>query len=324
MASRIVAVVGTRYRDLSVEEAALAGLGVELRNGPGRDADELVELAGDAEVVLAGAPPRFDAGVLERLRCRGIVRYGVGVDSIDLAAARERGIWVASVPDYGTEAVALHSLTLALAGIRRLREADAQVRAGGWGFAELRPLHLPSAMTAGVVGYGRIGRRVAALLAGLGFRVLAHDALAPVNGPAEPATLAELLERSHVVSLHAPGDPGGAPLLGASELARMREGAVLVNTSRGAAIDVGALVDGLAAGRPGIAALDVYAGEPPDLAPFAPVLERLILTPHMAWYTDESEQVLREKAAESARRLLAGERPDDVVVEGAALQGAPA
>ena len=218
MTRPVVAVLGTRYPDLAIEEDVLAGLGAELRRGAGADADEIVRLAGDADVVLAGAPPRFDAAVLARLRCRGIVRYGVGVDSVDLDAARRLGICVAYVPDYGSEAVAVHAVTLALAGIRRLREADARVRAGEWGFADLRPLHLPSALTAGVIGYGRIGRRTAELLAGLGFRVLAHDALAPVpaGGPAASASLDELLAAADVVSLHAPADPGGAPLLDAA------------------------------------------------------------------------------------------------------------
>jgi D-3-phosphoglycerate dehydrogenase len=223
---------------------------------------------------------------------------------------------VAYVPDYGSEAVAVHAVTMALAGIRRLREADARVRAGEWGFAGLRPLHLPSELTAGVVGYGRIGRRTAQLLAGLGFRVLAHDPFAavPRGGPASSAGLDDLLAAADVVSLHAPGDPGGAPLLDAAALARMKPGSVLVNTSRGALVDLDALAAGLRDGRPRVAALDVFPVEPADLAPLAGVLDAVVLTPHMAWYTEESERLLRTKAAEAARRLLVGEQPDDVVV----------
>jgi D-3-phosphoglycerate dehydrogenase len=314
-----VAILGTRYEDFSIEEEVLAGLDVELRAGPGRSADDVVAVAGDADVVLAGAAPRFDAPVIERLGVRGIVRYGVGVDSIDLDAARRAGMWVARVADYGTEAVALHTVTLALAGVRRLREADARVRAGEWGFAELRPLALPSSMTAGVVGYGRIGRRVAELLAAFGFRVLAHDPMVtiPSSGPVEAADLETVLA-ADVVSLHAPGPPGGAPLLGAEALALMRPGSVLVNTARGSLIDAPALAAALRAGRPRVAALDVFPGEPPDLAPFEGVLDRLLLSPHMAWYTQESERTMRVKAAEAARALLQGERPADVVVEPAA------
>lgn len=311
-----VAILGTRYPDFSIEEEILAPLGATIVSGAGATSDEIVELAGDAAVILAGSGPRFDAATIGRLGCRGIVRNGVGVETVDLDAARTAGMWVARVADYGTEAVAFHAVTLALAGLRRLLEADRRVRAGGWGFAELRPLHLPSALTAGVVGFGRIGRRVAELLGGLGFQVVACDPFATVDAPGvRNASFAELLATADVVSLHAPAPEDGSYLLGAAELASMRPGSVLVNTSRGALIDEGALVAALAEGRPGTAALDVFAREPLDVSVFAGVSDQVLLTPHMAWYTEESERDLRVKAAHEARRLLEGERPRDVVVE---------
>ncbi|MGH3342769.1 MAG: C-terminal binding protein [Carbonactinosporaceae bacterium] len=318
----VVAVLGTRYQDLAIEEAVLRPLGVRLVTGAGQDAEAVVAAAAGADVILAGSGPRFDAAVLTRLSCRGIVRYGVGTDSIDLGAAARAGIWVARVADYGTEAVAVHALTLALAAIRRLPEADAVLRRGGWGFAALRPLHLPSAMTAGVVGFGRIGRRTAGLFAGLGFRTLAYDPYVPVapgdsaGAPVVPASLPELLGACDVVSLHAPGGSGDAPLLDAAALDAMRPGAALVNTARGSLIDMAALVAGLRRNRPRIAALDVFPAEPVEIADFPPdVADRLILTPHMAWYTEESEADLRTKAAQEAARLLRGEPPRDVVVD---------
>jgi D-3-phosphoglycerate dehydrogenase / 2-oxoglutarate reductase len=312
----IVAILGTRYPDFSIEEEILAPLGATVVSGAGATQEELVEIAGEADVILAGSGPKFDAATIARLTCRGIVRNGVGVETVDLEAARAAGMWVARVADYGTEAVAFHAVTLALAAVRRLPEADRRVRAGGWGFADLRPLHLPSALLAGVVGFGRIGRRVAELLAGLGFQVAAFDPLAAVDAPGVRALpFAELLATADVVSLHAPAPDDGSFLVGAPELASMRPGSVLVNTSRGALIDQQALVAALAAGRPGIAALDVFAKEPVDASAFAEVADRVILTPHMAWYTEESEHDLRVKAAHEARRLLEGERPRDVVVE---------
>ena len=313
----IVAVLGTRYADLGIEEAILEPLGVSIRRGDGRDAEAILTVAGEADVILCGSSPRFDRSTLERLRCRGIVRYGIGTDSIDLAAAADLGIPVARVSDYGTEAVSFHAVALALAGMRRLTGADRIVQRGGWGFAELRPLHLPSATTAGIVGYGRIGRATAALFKGLGFDVVAFDAFAPV--PREPGgvraagSLEQLLSGADVVSLHVPG--GQAPLLDRARLSLLREGSILVNTARGQLIDEQALVEGMAAGRPAIAALDVFAAEPPDLRRFAAVADRLIVTPHMAWYTEESERRLRQQAAEEAARLLRGERPQDPVVE---------
>jgi D-3-phosphoglycerate dehydrogenase len=308
--TRRVAILGTRYTDFSVEEQILASLRIEIRSGDGSTREAIAEEAGDAEVILAGSPPRFDAPTLERLRCRGIVRYGVGTDSIDLDAAARHGMWVAYVPDYGTEAVTLHAVTLILAGLRRLVAADALVKKGRWGFDQLRPLHAPSSLTAGVVGSGRIGGATAMQLSALGFRVLAHDPYAEIpEGLAETTSLHRLLRESDVVSLHAPGHTDTKPLIGREEIAQLKRGAVLVNTARGSLIDHANLIEGLARGRPAIAALDVYPEEPPDLSAFEDVIDRVILTPHMAWYTEESELDLRTKAAEEARRILVGEPP---------------
>ncbi|HEX6937634.1 MAG TPA: NAD(P)-dependent oxidoreductase [Actinomycetes bacterium] len=313
----VVAVLGTRYRDLSVEEEVLGPLGVELVSGDGGSAEDVLSVAGSAEVVLAGSRPRFDESVLAGLTCRGIVRYGIGTDTIDLDAARRQGIAVARVSDYGTEAVAFHTVSLVLALLRRLREADRAVRAGEWGVAGLRPLHLPSRLTAGVVGYGRIGRQTATYLRGLGLTVCAFDEYVdvPASDGVEAVPLDDLLERSDVVTLHAPGSADGTPVLDRTRLARMRSGSVLVNTARGSLVDVPALVRALAAGRPAAAALDVYPAEPPDVSVFDPVADRVLLTPHMAWYTEESELDMRRKAAEEAARMLRGEPLRDPVVE---------
>lgn len=314
---RQVAIVGTRYENFAIEQEVLGPLGVDFVDGAGDSGDDIVALAGDAEVVLAGSRPRFDAAVLERLRCRGIVRYGIGTDTIDLDAARRLGIAVARVSDYGTEAVAFHAVSMALAQLRKLPAADRVIRAGGWGVAELRPLHLPSAMTAGVVGYGRIGRQAARYFLGLGFAVCAFDEYADVpsqDGVTE-VSMEQLLERSDVVTLHVPGNSDGTPVLDAAGLARMKPGSVVVNTARGSLIDTAALVSALADGRPAAAALDVFPTEPADPAIFAAVSERVLFSPHMAWYTEESEADMRHKAAAEAARLLVGEALADPVVE---------
>jgi D-3-phosphoglycerate dehydrogenase / 2-oxoglutarate reductase len=306
---RKVAVLGTRYADLGIEEELLGPLDVTLVLGDGGSPAEILEAAGDAEVILCGSRPKFDAEVLAGLSCRGIVRYGIGVDTIDLQAASARGIAVARVSDYGTEAVAFSAVSMAMALFRRLPEADAGLRAGAWGVAGLRPLHLPSASVAGVVGYGRIGRQAATYLRGLGFSVLAHDEYVevPADDGVRSAPLDEVLERSDLVTLHAPGDPSGRPLLGPAELARMKPGSILVNTARGSLVDLPALLDALAAGRPGFAALDVFPSEPVNASVFGPVADRVLLTPHTAWYTEESEADMRRKAAAEAARLLRGE-----------------
>lgn len=312
-----MAVLGTRYADLAIEQEALAPLGAELVSGDGASAAAIADVAASADVILAGSRPRFDMEVLAGLRCRGIVRYGIGTDSIDLQAARAQGIAVARVSDYGTEAVAFHTVCLVGALLRRLPEADHGVRTGQWGFAELRPLQLPSVLTAGVIGFGRIGQQVASYLNAWGMRVLAHDEFidVPTTSTVRPAQLDELLELSDVVTLHVPGTSDGRPLLDSARLASMRAGSVLVNTARGALVDLGALARGLADGRPARAALDVYPVEPPTLAILDEVADRVLFTPHMAWYTEDSERDMREKAVAEAVRLLRGEALREPVVE---------
>jgi D-3-phosphoglycerate dehydrogenase / 2-oxoglutarate reductase len=311
-----VAILGTRFRDFDIERELLPG--AEIVSGPGGSRAEIVDVAGGAALILAGAAPRFDRQTLEEVGARAIVRLGVGFDSVDLDAARSLGMTVAYVPDYGTETVALHTVSLVLASIRRIKLADQRTRDGEWGVDPLRPLRLPSSLTAGIVGFGRIGRRVGSMLAGLGFRrFLVTDPMveqsdvgaAMPEAMAELVSLDELLAGSDVVMLHAPTPEEGGYLIGARELSSMKEGSALINTARGALVDTAALVRALGAGRPGVAALDVYETEPPDPTVFEPVADRILLTPHMSWYTEETEEELRRKAAAEARRILSGEPP---------------
>lgn len=321
-----VAILGSRFRDFDLEREALGE--VELVSGPGRTREEIVEVATGADVILAGAAPRFDAGTLELLGSRAIVRLGVGVERVDMEAARSLGMWVVNVPDYGTEAVALHAVTLVLASLRRLTTADRRLREGTWGVDDLRPLHLPSSLSVGVFGFGRIGSRVAVMLSGIGFGsflvsdpALDRSDLTAILGkvPARLVNPDELLAASDVVTLHAP-PPGRGYLLGADEMAAMKQGSILVNTARGALVDTEALVAALGKGRPGFAALDVFEREPPDVHVFEPVWDRLILTPHMSWYTEETELALRRQAAAEANRILNSEPPLHAVVTPAATE----
>lgn len=315
---KTVAILGTRFPDFSIEREVLEPLGVRIIDGNGSDRQAIIDQAGNADVILAGAAPKFDADTLAAISCMGIVRYGVGTESIDLQAAKNLGIWVLRVADYGTEAVATHAVAMALTAVRRIPQADQRVRSGEWGFAPLRPLHLPSAMTVGVIGTGRIGRHAANQFVGLGFRVLAYDIVKPKDampGVQFVESLNELVRESDILSLHVPGAPDGSALFNEELLGEVKKGCIIVNTSRGTLIDPAALARGLAVGKPGFAALDVFPKEPPNLEVFASVAENLLFTPHMAWYTEESEADLRFKAAHEVRRLLLRERPNEIVVE---------
>ena len=314
----VIAVLGTRYPDLAIEAEILGVAEGDLRAGAGSSPEEILAVAGDADVVLAGSGPKFTADVIAALACRAIVRYGVGTESVDLDAARAAGMWVARVADYGTEAVATHAVTLALAAARRVPAAHAGVLSGRWQVASLGPLHLPSASTVGLLGFGRIGRHAARQFAGLGYAVIAHDPMVPVAGQidgVEEVSFADLLARSDILSLHLPGNPDGRPVLDADAISRLKPGSVVVNTARGSLIDLAALSAGLRRGVPAFAALDVLPVEPPsDLSVFEELSDRVLLTPHMAWYSVESQEDLRRKAARAALAVLRGETPPDWVV----------
>ncbi len=306
-----VAIIGARWPNIDIELEVLGLRAHQVARDPGDTAEAIVAAAGSAEVILAGPGPRLDAETLDGLSCRGIVRYGVGYDNIDLAAAAKKGIAVAYVPDYGTDAVALHAVSLALASLRNITRLDQMVKQGMWDITAVKPLHLPASLTAGVVGFGRIGRAVAGHFASLGFgRTIACDEYVTIDIPGvEQVAFEYLIGAADVVSLHAPGSTGSPPLIGPAEVASMRPGSIIVNTARGSLIDTAALVEGLAAGRPAVAALDVFDPEPVDLSQYAAVLDRVIMSPHIAWYTEESERALRTKTAQEARRLLEGKAP---------------
>jgi D-3-phosphoglycerate dehydrogenase len=277
---------------------ALAGLDVVREPGP------------EVEAVLLMHEVSFGAGEMDALPAlRAIVTGSVGYDHIDVAAAAARGIWVCNVPDYCIDEVADHALALLYALLRGVVPLNADVRAGRWDALAAGPLRTLARMRVGIVGYGRIGSAVGRRLAALGCELVVAD-VRDVGVPLTP--LDELLAASDAVSLHVPLTAATAGLIGSGEIARMRAGALLVNTSRGAVVELEALADALCEGHLGGAALDVLPTEPPASVPAAP---NLIVTPHAAWYSPESERRVFAGAVEAARTALRGERPASAVPE---------
>jgi D-3-phosphoglycerate dehydrogenase / 2-oxoglutarate reductase len=224
-------------------------------------------------------------------------RYGTGVDSIDTAAARARKVALVAVPDYSLEEVANHTIGLILAMTRGVVRLHAAVRDGQWDFRAAGLLRRSSEQVLGIVGLGRIGAAVAHRARALGFTVVGHDPVQSVPG-VRPVPLAELLGASDVISLHVPLTGGTKHLLDDAAFAQLKPGALVVNTARGGLIDTAALGRALAAGRLGGAALDVTDPEP--LAPDHSLLhdDRVIVTPHAAFYSEESLAELKRRAAE--------------------------
>nr|WP_221380660.1 C-terminal binding protein [Actinoplanes polyasparticus] len=281
-----------------------------------RTEDDVLAVAAEADAVICQYAPITDRVLAGLQRCRVVVRYGVGYDNIDTEAAAARGIWVANVPDYGVEEVAAHALALSLTLLRGVDRLARRVRAGEWDYRPARPLRRISGLTLGVIGYGRIGATYARMAAGLGARIVVADVRRLDAGELLPGAVAvslpELLAEADLISVHVPAGADGGVLLGPAEIAAMRPGAYLVNTARGALVDQAALLAALDDGRLAGAGLDVLADEPPPATGLI-AHERVVVTPHSAWYSEEAFRMLKDDAAREVVRVLDGEPPRNPV-----------
>ena len=263
----------------------------------------------EAEVLLHVLKPVTAAMIAAAPRLRLIQKLGVGVNTIDLAAAQAAGVAVSNMPGVNSQAVAEMTLALMLAVLRRLSYLDPLTRRGeGWrpdldlidGVGEI------AGRTIGFVGYGGAPSRLGRALEALGARVVYAARSPKPDLPGEFVPLAELLARADVVSLHVPLTEETRGLIGREALARMRPGAVLINTARGELVDEAALAEALASGRLRGAGLDVFAAEPVDPANPLLALPNVVVAPHMAWLTPETLERSLAAAFENCRRLAAG------------------
>ena len=311
--SRIV-VIDHTFPGLPVAEAVAAKTGAELTvHQKAGDEAALAAAVSGADAVLVQYAP-MTRNVLSAMSLGSlVVRYGIGVDNIDVDAAAELGVHVAIVPDYGTDVVADHATAMLLALCRRLPWYDGQVRARGWyDAADVGPLPSLAASTIGLLGGGHIARAVADRLRPFGCRVIAYvpspdtEALA-AHGIDVAPSLDQLFAQSDGLSLHAPATPATHHTVDAERLALMQPHAVLVNTARGSLVDEAALVDALDNGVIFAAALDVFGSEP--LTADSPLTRhpRILLSPHAAFYSDQSLEKLERLAAEEVHRHLTGQ-----------------
>jgi len=275
--------------------------------------------SGDDVVGLLSFEPVTADDLAALPKVRVVATPSVGFDHVDVEAATARGIWVCNVPDYCIEEMADHSIALLLALARGVVELDRSVREGGWDHRAAGRLGRLADVRLGIVGYGRIGRAVAARALALGMDVVAFDPLLEPDAIAstgvQPASLEELLRSSTAVTLHAPLTPDTEHLLGARELALLPEGAYVLNVARSGLVDSEALLAALAAGRLGGVALDVLEVEPPDAAAPAPQVPRLVVNPHAGWYSEEAEEAAPRRATEAVRDVLEGRVPANPVNE---------
>jgi len=292
--------------------------------------DDLIGKIEDADAVMLYHFISLTERTIARLqRCKLIVRCGVGFDNVARQFARERGITVANVPDYGTEDVADSAIGMMLSLTRGVHYLNSRLqhKQGPWIYTQVQPLHRLRGRVFGVIGIGRIGTAAALRAKALGMEVVYYDPYAPQGrdkslGVRAAETLDELLEQSHVVSLHCPNTPETKHIINQKTLARMKPGGFLVNTARGAVVDVLAVLDAVTSGHLRGAAIDVLETEPPpDDHPLIkawrdsghPAHDRIIINPHAAFYSEEGLIDMRVKGSQNCRRVLLGQTPYNVV-----------
>ncbi|WP_150461608.1 C-terminal binding protein [Nesterenkonia ebinurensis] len=307
-----VVVTDYKFSSLHPERTAAASVKADFSAHQVTAESEAIEVTRGADVILVSQAP-ITSTVLEGLNGGAtVIRYGIGVETVDLDAARNLGVRVCNIPDYGAETVADHTVTLVLSSLRRVSEFDNLIRSEGWILpGQTDPIRSLAEMTYGLIGIGQIGQLVAERIRPFGPRILAHDPFADPKTAAEIGTdlveFPELLSAADVISLHAPLTPSTHHLLDYAALSSTKPGTIVVNTARGALVDTRAAAKLADSGHLGGLAFDVYEKEP--LEPDHPLrtARRTILTPHAAFYSERSVRNLQRLAAEEMLRSLRGD-----------------
>jgi D-3-phosphoglycerate dehydrogenase len=312
MAGPVIAVTDSVFPTLDPAKAALARLNPTYRMAKSASADDILAVARDADALLITYAKITREIIAQLTKCKAIGRFGLGVDNIDLPAAKEKGIAVNYVPDYCIREVSDHTMALLLSLIRKVPLSNKLVQSGRWEMPAVVPIRRIEGTVLGLVGFGHIPRLVAPKAQAFGIKVIAYDPFAKPElfktANVESVDFDTLLARSDYVSVHAPLMPQTRGMMNAAAFAKMKKGAYVVNTARGPLIDEPALIAALDAGQIGGAGLDVVATEP--LAKDSPLLGRdnVIVSPHTAFYSIEALEELQSKCASDVARVLSGEK----------------
>ena len=312
MAGPIIAVTDSVFPTLDPAKTALARLNPTFRMSNSVNADDILAVARDADAILVTYAKLTREILTQLTKCKAIGRFGLGVDNIDLTAAKEKGIAVNYVPDYCIREVSDHTMALLLALIRKVPFSNKLVQSGRWEMPAVVPIRRIEGTVLGLVGFGHIPRLVAPKAQSFGIKVMAYDpyvkpeAFKAAN--VEGVDLDTLLKNADYISVHAPLLPATRGMLNATAFAKMKKGVYIVNTARGPLIDEPALLAALDAGQVGGAGLDVVAAEP--LAKDSPLLGRdnVIISPHTGFYSIEALEELQTKCATDVARVLSGEK----------------
>jgi D-3-phosphoglycerate dehydrogenase len=314
-----IVITDHRFPDVEQERRAVEASGGQLLVAQVTDEETLADLCRDADGVLTARAAITRRVIAAMERCRIIVRYGIGVETIDIPAATEHGIMVANVPDYCIDEVSDHALTLLLMLSRQVVHAVSLAKQEHWAVAKMPSLHRLRGQNCGLFGCGRIGSLLAVKLQQLGMRVLILDPYLSESRcremGAELVSFDALLARSDFISLHAPLNDETRHLFGEGAFAQMKRTASIVNTARGGLIDEAALLAALGAGKIAGAALDVLESETAVTAARTALVNhpKVIVTAHTAWLSEEARTTLQERAVAQIVACLKGERPYGLV-----------
>ncbi|MBT2667076.1 C-terminal binding protein [Bacillus sp. ISL-4] len=300
------------FEHLKYEEEIFqeSGLEIEFIKAQCKTEEEVMEQAKEVDAILNQYAP-ISRRVIDSLENTKIIsRYGVGVNTIDLNAAKEKGITVANVPDYGMEEVSNHALALLLSSARKVTLLNKEVKKGNWDFKVCVPIHRFNEQTVGVLGFGRIPRRFIEKVKPLGFKTVAYDPFVSAADMAavgvQKMDLDEIIAEADYLSIHVPLIDDTYHLINEERLKQMKRNAVIINTARGPIIDEKALSDALEKGVIAGAALDVTENEPVSTDSPLLTMDNVIITPHSAWYSEEAMVELRQKAARNIVQVLNG------------------
>jgi D-3-phosphoglycerate dehydrogenase len=312
-----VVITDHSFPGIETERALVEAAGGCLGVAHCKTAEDVIASCQEADALLVQWAPITEQVLRSLPRCKLVIRYGIGVDNLDLAAAKRLGVAVANVPDYCIDEVADHTLALALALGRQVVATQERLKAGTWKITPPGPMPAFRDMTFAVIGLGRIGRAVLGRARGFGFKLAAYDPILPDaafrEAGARRLALSEAFVEADLLSLHVPLIPDTRHLVSADRLRTMKRTAILLNTSRGGLIDTYALASALNTGVIAGAGLDVFEEEPLPLAHPLRQCPNAVLTSHIAWYSEASMSRLQRLAAEEAVRGLKGQPPKNPV-----------